>query len=151
MAQTQNWELQLAALVNTSDLLNFFEPENGILAGIKLKTTQQTQAHRTKFGATDSAVTLTAEVLHRDRAVRKNTKEAVEIFSYPMDASGAKRCMREAVLLKRAAMAADQNSPSIRRGLRHLIAPIGIWTTQETSFLHVRSRFFSINTAPTSL
>ena len=128
----------MAPLIRTADLLSVFEPDNGVLAGITLKSAHGPAQKRSSRAANDSATASPPEAVYRNGAINKATQDRVEILSYPMNGIGARKCLREAVLLKRPSLCAEHQPPAIRRGLQHLISPLGIWTTAETSFLHVR-------------
>jgi len=139
MSQPEDWELQLAPLVNTSDLLSVFEPENGVLAGVTLKASHSSVQPKASRAANEAATVSASEAVYHNAATSKITKERVEILSYPMNGVGARKCLREAVMLKRPSLCGESPSPAVRRGLQHIISPLGIWTTAKTSFLHVRA------------
>lgn len=140
MAKHEDWELQLAPLVSTSDLLDVFDIEGSVLAGVKLRSGAQVPVSR---GKSESVTQAAVEASYIDVASRKGAKEHIEVRSYPMDAIGARKCLREAVILRRTALCAEPPLPQFRRGLSHLITPLGIWTTEKTSFLHVRQRSYT--------
>lgn len=138
MSHPENWELQLAPLINTADLLSVFEPDNGVLAGITMKSAHSSPQPRSSRTSNESATALLPDAVYRNGATNKATKDRVEIISYPMNGAGAKKCLREAVMLKRPSLCAEHQTSATRRGLQHIISPLGIWTTAETSLLHVR-------------
>lgn len=141
MSSAASWELQLAPLINTADLLTEFEPDNAVLAGFKLQHGAVSQSGRGNILNPQSSQTSPSSTLYEDKATRKINKERVTIYSYPMDADGASRCLREATFLKRPQLWSEPTSLVNQRRLSHIVTPLGVWTTAETSYLHVRYTF----------
>lgn len=143
MAKPEDWELQLVPLIQTVDLLDVFEIEGSTLAGVSQREDAEGSVAQNKEGVRDDATKSGPEAPIIDMAVRKATLEKVQIRSYPMEARGAVRCLREAIFLRKNGLTAETAPPQFWRGLSHFIAPLGIWTSDKTSHLHVRLSFLT--------
>ena len=138
MAKPEDWELQLVPLIQTVDLLDVFEIQGSTLAGVSQREGVEGSVSQGNGGARDSSTKGEPDGPIIDMAVRKATHERVQIRSYPMEARGAVRCLREAIFLRKNGLTMETAPPQFRRALSHFIAPLGIWTSDKTSHLHVR-------------
>lgn len=139
MAKHEAWELELVPLMQVDDLLDVFEVEGHTLAGVPQREGEEASDAQNKVTSRDPATKSDPEAPIIDMAVRKATQSRVQIRSYPMDARGASRCLREATFLRKSALNTDTAPPQFRRALSHFIHPLGVWTSSNSTYLHVRT------------
>lgn len=138
MAKHEAWELELAPLMQMDDLLDVYDIEGSSLAGVPQRDGEGTSASQVRDALRDAATKSDPEAPFIDMAVRKATHERVQIRSYPVDAQGAARCLREAIFLRKNGLTLETAPSQFRRALSHFIQPIGVWTSDKSSHLHVR-------------
>lgn len=154
--QPDDWELQLAIMLEPTELLVDILPDHDIIAAsrIQLQGTPSSSPSgspsktRTTVLSHSSSNPSLASPEHSSKQKHngykvggtcQSTGERVQILSYDLDAEGAKKCMREGVLLKRRSLLHGKAlTPSLQLGLSNTVLPIGIWMSKFSTKLYVR-------------